>query len=115
MMKKFKAGSYKFDCSKCDGEGEIENSEGKMKKCKQCEGKWKIKIFVDVCFECGGYRRVECDCTGGRGKKAADDDCYACGGQGEHDCPACGGRGCDVECLADNRVTIDELWGYPED
>lgn len=35
------------------------------------------------CPECGGKGKVECDWTGGCGKKAADDDCYACGGSGK--------------------------------
>lgn len=110
MAKKFKADWYKLDCKKCDGEGEIENSKGKMKKCKKCEGKGKIDVYVDECYECGGDRKVECDCTGGLGKKAADDDCPACGGKGRHVCPVCDGRGYDADCLKDAGVAIDELW-----
>lgn len=48
----------------------------------------KIKV---KCYECGGKGVVECDCTGGCGKDAANDDCYACGGSGYCTCPACGG------------------------
>lgn len=45
----------------------------------------------EECYEC--HRGiVECDCTGGTGKRNAYDDCYACGGRGEHSCPVCGGR-----------------------
>ena len=47
----------------------------------------------ETCPECGGDRKVECDCTGGNGKRAADDDCPACGGRGEITCPRCNGRG----------------------
>lgn len=47
------------------------------------------------CPECGGKGTVECNCTGGCGKRAADDDCYACGGSGVCTCPACGGSGKD--------------------
>lgn len=110
MGKKFKAGWYNLKCRKCDGEGEVENSQGKLKKCKKCNSKGKIEIYVDECCECGGYKKVECDCTGGLGKKAANDDCPACGGRGEHDCPACDGRGFDVDRLKDEGVAIDELW-----
>ncbi len=46
-----------------------------------------------LCSECGGKKKVLCDCTGGVGKHAADDDCYACGGSGVHTCPACNGTG----------------------
>lgn len=45
------------------------------------------------CGWCGGNGVVECDCTGGCGKQAANDDCYACGGSGYHTCPACDGEG----------------------
>lgn len=44
------------------------------------------------CYECGGTGYVECDCTGGCGRKAADDDCPVCGGTGKHTCPVCHGR-----------------------
>lgn len=43
----------------------------------------------EKCDYCGGSGIVECDCTGGLGRKAADDDCLACGGSGRHSCPAC--------------------------
>ncbi len=44
------------------------------------------------CYECGGTGYVDCDCTGGLGRKNADDDCPACGGTGKHICPACRGH-----------------------
>ena len=47
------------------------------------------------CSECGGSGRVECDCTDGVGRHAADDDCPGCGGRGVHTCPACHGTGRD--------------------
>lgn len=105
MGKKFKAGDYYFTCAKCDGEGKV-----KSKKCKKCDGNGKIKVYVEECYECGGKKRVECDCTGGLGKEKADDDCPACGGQGKHICPACDGRGYDVKCLIDAGVEIDASW-----
>lgn len=51
----------------------------------------------DTCPECGGTGIVECDCTGGCGKSAADDDCPACHGTGYHRCPACHGTGKDED------------------
>lgn len=45
-----------------------------------------------TCYECGGTGRVECDCTGGCGPRAANDDCPVCGGSGTHTCPVCRGR-----------------------
>lgn len=47
----------------------------------------------DECSECGGDKKVECDCTGGIGRKGADDDCPVCGGSGTHTCPECKGSG----------------------
>lgn len=47
----------------------------------------------DKCSECGGKKKVECDCTGGIGRKGADDDCPVCGGSGVHTCPECKGSG----------------------
>ena len=47
----------------------------------------------EECSECGGKRKVECDCTGGVGTKGASDNCPACGGSGVHTCPACNGTG----------------------
>ena len=46
-----------------------------------------------TCFWCGGTGEVECDCTGGVGRKGADDDCPGCGGEGVHPCPECHGSG----------------------
>lgn len=54
------------------------------------ERRTSMKIKCDYC---GGKGVVECDCTGGLGKRAADSDCYACGGSGVHTCPACNGSG----------------------
>ncbi len=47
----------------------------------------------EKCGYCGGKGKVECDCTGGLGRKGANDDCYACGGSGVSMCPACEGSG----------------------
>ena len=116
MAKKFKEDWYELECKKCDGEGKIESDKSnRMKKCKKCDGKGKIDVFVDACHECGGHRKVECDCTGGLGKKHADDDCYACGGKGKHICPVCDGRGFDIDCIINAGVTIDESWQSDDD
>ena len=53
----------------------------------------KYDTDKETCPECGGDKKVECDCTGGIGKKGADDDCPACGGSGKITCPRCNGRG----------------------
>lgn len=45
------------------------------------------------CGYCGGKGIVECDCTGGCGKKYADEDCPMCLGKGVHICPECNGTG----------------------
>jgi hypothetical protein len=115
MGKKFKEGWYTFECKKCDGEGKVESGKNnRLKTCKNCEGKGNKEVFVDACSECGGSRKVECDCTGGLGKDNADDDCYACGGKGKHMCPACEGRGFDIDCLIEAGVVIDEYWDEDE-
>ena len=49
--------------------------------------------FKETCPECGGDKKVYCDCTGGGGKNWANDDCPMCGGRGEITCPRCHGRG----------------------
>ena len=55
--------------------------------------KFKEADYMAKCSECGGKGKVECECTGGCGRGAADDDCIACGGSGVHTCPACRGTG----------------------
>ena len=45
------------------------------------------------CYECDGSGKIECDCTGGMGKNAANEDCPACNGKGVHRCPVCDGTG----------------------
>jgi DnaJ-class molecular chaperone len=51
------------------------------------------EMAKDKCDYCNGRGKVECDCTGGLGKSAANDDCPACNGSGIHSCPACKGKG----------------------
>ena len=81
---------FKVPCKHCKKNG---------KACSKCDGKGYTEVYIDECPECGGNCQVECDCTGGLGKKAADPDCIACGGDGEHTCPACKGIGYDLDRL----------------
>lgn len=52
-------------------------------------------IKMANCQECGGKKKVACNCTGGLGRKGANDDCPACGGEGVHMCFVCDGTGRD--------------------
>jgi len=45
------------------------------------------------CKNCGGTGKVECNCTGGKGIKAAQAGCPKCGGSGMQVCPSCKGSG----------------------
>ena len=90
------------ECDMCGGSGSYDCPA--CVDCSACDGKGYNEVYVDECHECGGVRTVECDCTGGSGKKAADDDCYACGGDGEHTCPACRGNGYDLNDLEEHGI-----------
>ena len=79
-------------CFKCEGTDEVACTD--CAECSSCDGNGYTEEFIDSCPECYSGT-VECDCTGGLGKDAADLDCYACGGDGEHTCPRCKGTGYD--------------------
>lgn len=94
------------NCFKCSGTDEVDCTN--CVECSACEGNGFTEVFIDDCPECHNGT-VECDCTGGIGKHAADEDCYACGGKGEHSCPRCNGTGYDTDDLEEHGINPDYL------
>ena len=112
------SGNEEVECDICDGEGMIEDSEGKEEDCSACDGKGEI---TDTCSNCEGEGEVRCDDCAGQGDYECDycdgygstgceycyegwAECGDCGGGGQYTCSNCNGA---WEAQACNRFGED--------
>lgn len=73
-------GDEVIDCGACDGEGEIEDENGNMKSCDDCNGEGHVKC--KLCKGLGSKSCTECDGDG-------SNECNSCDGEGSIECTNC--------------------------